>query len=83
MIKETYIGETIDRAFDNLDIMLGVNKRARMDDGTFKADDKSTPDVNEAWKSGKSPAKKKKKKCCGGSKCKSSGFVADKTKEKE
>ena len=24
-------------------------KRAKNDDGTFKADDKSTPDVNEAW----------------------------------
>jgi hypothetical protein len=24
-------------------------KRARKKDGTFKSDDKSTPDVNEAW----------------------------------
>ena len=24
-------------------------KRARTEDGYFKADDKSTPDVNEAW----------------------------------
>ncbi|MAK51588.1 hypothetical protein [Marinobacter sp.] len=24
-------------------------KRAKNDDGTFKADDKSTPNVNEAW----------------------------------
>ena len=24
-------------------------KRARLDDGTFKADDPTTPDVNEAW----------------------------------
>ena len=24
-------------------------KRAKNDDGTFKSDDKSTPDVNEAW----------------------------------
>ena len=59
MIKGTYIADTIDRAFDGLDIMLGTNKRARLSDGTFKADDKSTPDVNEAWKSGKSPKKKK------------------------
>jgi hypothetical protein len=79
MIENTYIAETIDRAFDGLDIMLGVQKRARLDDGTFKADDKSTPDVNEAWKSGKSP----KKKCCGGSKCKKSGFVPNKNKEQE
>jgi len=34
-------------------------------------------------KKAKSSPKKKKKKCCGGSKCKSSGFVPDKTKEKE
>ena len=61
MIKGTYIADTIDRAFDGLDIMLGTNKRARLDDGTFKADDKSTPDVNEAWKSGKSPKTKKMK----------------------
>ena len=82
MTTGTYIEETINRAFDGLDIMLGINKRARLDDGTFKADDKSTPDVNEAWKSGKSP-KKKKKKCCGGSKCKTSGFVPNKKKEQE
>ena len=62
MITGTYIAETIDRAFEGLDIMLGIHKRARMDDGTFKADDKSTPDVNEAWKSGISPKKKKAKK---------------------
>jgi hypothetical protein len=80
MTTGTYIEETIDRAFDGLDIMLGVQKRARLDDGTFKADDKSTPDVNEAWKSGKSP---KKKKCCGGSKCKASGFVPNKKKAKK
>ena len=60
MITGTYIAETIDRAFEGLDIMLGIHKRARLDDGTFKADDKSTPDVNEAWKSGKSPKKTKK-----------------------
>ena len=59
MIENTTIEETINRAFDSLDIMLGVQKRARLDDGTFKADDKSTPNVNEAWKSGKSPKKKK------------------------
>lgn len=62
MIENTTIEETINRAFDGLDIMLGVQKRARLDDGTFKADDKSTPNVNEAWKSGKSPKKKVTKK---------------------
>jgi len=62
MIENTYIADTIDRAFDGLDIMLGTHKRARLDDGTFKADDKTTPDVNEAWKSGKSPKKKATRK---------------------
>jgi hypothetical protein len=28
-------------------------KRARKADGTLKADDPSTPDVNEAWEDGK------------------------------
>ena len=62
MIENTTIEETINRAFDGLDIMLGVHKRARLDDGTFKSDDKTTPDVNEAWKSGKSPKKKSTRK---------------------
>ena len=61
MIENTYIADTINRAFDGLEIMLGIHKRARLSDGTFKADDKSTPDVNEAWKSGKSPKTKKMK----------------------
>ena len=30
-------------------------KRARNSDGTLKADDKSTPDVNEAWEGGEAP----------------------------
>ena len=79
MTTGTYIEETINRAFDSLDIMLGTNKRASLDDGTFKADDKSTPDVNEAWKSGKSP----KKKCSNNPECKSSGFVPNKKKTKK
>tara|TARA_R110002126_G_scaffold1086_1_gene6607 strand:+ start:61 stop:411 length:351 start_codon:yes stop_codon:yes gene_type:complete len=36
-------------------------KRARNKKGTYKADDKATPDVNEAWEGGKKPAKAKKK----------------------
>ena len=39
--------------------------RARNEDGTLKADDNSTPNVNEAWVGGKAPKKKsaaKKKK---------------------
>jgi len=36
-------------------------KRARTAKGKLKADDKSTPDVNEAWEGGKAPAKKPRK----------------------
>jgi len=39
-----------------------TNDRTRNGDGTFKGDDPSTPNVNEAWKSGKSPKKKKTRK---------------------
>ena len=34
-------------------------KRTRTIKGRYKADDKSTPDVNEAWEGGKAPKKKK------------------------
>jgi hypothetical protein len=37
-------------------------KRARTKKGRYKADDKSTPDVNEAWVGGKAPKKKRKKR---------------------
>ncbi len=37
-------------------------KRARNAKGQLKADDPSTPDVNEAYEGGKGPKKKKKKK---------------------
>ena len=36
-------------------------KRARVK-GRFKADDKSTPDVNEAWEGGKAPMTAKQKR---------------------
>jgi hypothetical protein len=54
----TYLEEIIDRAVDGWARILGFDDpydRGRESDGTFKADDKTTPDVNEAWKSGKSP----------------------------
>lgn len=38
------------------------DERSRNKDGTFKGDDPSTPNVNEAWKSGKGPKKKKTRK---------------------
>ena len=39
--------------------LSGITKRAKKEDGTFKADDPSTPDINEAYVSGKKPVKKK------------------------
>ena len=38
-----------------------IPKRARTGKGTYKGDDKSTKDVNEAWVGGKAPKKRKKK----------------------
>ena len=37
-------------------------KRARNEKGHLKGDDKSTPDVNEAWEGGEAPKPKTKKK---------------------
>ena len=37
-------------------------KRARTKQGRFKADDKSTKNVNEAWVGGKAPKKKSRRK---------------------
>ena len=39
--------------------LSGSKKRARDSKGHYKADDPSTPDVNEAYVSGKAPAKKR------------------------
>jgi hypothetical protein len=40
---------------------VGVKKvRARNEDGTLKADDPSTPEVNEAWEKAPSTAKRAK-----------------------
>jgi|TARA_R100001443_G_scaffold89198_4_gene95678 hypothetical protein len=50
---------TLDK-FDDASVVKAKPKRARTKKGTYKADDKSTPDVNEAWVGGKAPTKKKK-----------------------
>ncbi len=65
MIENTYIEEVINRCHTTWVRNIAVAEpydRGRESDGTFKTDDLSTPDVNEAWKSGKSPKKKKKAK---------------------
>lgn len=46
--------------------LFPMPERARDNDGGFIADDKSTPDVNEAWKGGKAPKKKGKSKNANG-----------------
>ena len=48
----------------NPDVIVTPAKAERAKDarGKFKADDPTTPDVNEAWKGGKAPAKKSKPK---------------------
>ena len=35
-----------------------IVKRARNKKGQYEGDDKSTPDINEAWEGGKSPKKR-------------------------
>ena len=44
-----------------LEIGASKPKRARTATGKLKADDPSTPDVNEAWEGGKAPKKRKVK----------------------
>ena len=63
MIENTNIEQIINRCYTTWVRNLGAAEtydRGREPDGTFKADDKSTLYINEAWKSGKSPKKKKK-----------------------
>ena len=48
--------------FADAPVVKGEPKRARNKKGHFVADDKSTPDVNEAWVGGKAPKKKAKAK---------------------
>ena len=70
------IGETVRKALKELseavlnsitldfrldDGMVEKPKRARTKSGKYKADDKSTKDINEAWVGGKAPKKKRKK----------------------
>ena len=45
-----------------LELGASKPKRARTATGKLKADDPTTPDVNEAWEGGVAPKKKTKKK---------------------
>ena len=62
LIKEAEIMDAaIKEATVKLDKFGNKTKpqRARTKKGTFVADDKSTPNINEAWVGGKAPKKKK------------------------
>ena len=62
-IKGTYLEELIDRTVDGWAKILGfTDERAINEDGTYKGDDPSSPDVNEAWESGKTKKKAIRKK---------------------
>ena len=50
------------RLWGNLTNTEEVKVRSRNKKGHYVADDKSTPEVNEAWEGGKAPKKKKAKK---------------------
>ena len=56
-VKVDSIKETIDLQAEVKEV-----KRARNDKGQLKADDLSTPDINEAWEGGKAPNKTTAKK---------------------
>ncbi len=71
------IGETVRKALKELseailnsitldfkidDSVVEKPKRARTKKGRYKSDDKSTPNVNEAWVGAKAPKKKTKGK---------------------
>ena len=45
--------------FDDAPVIKAKPKRARGVKGKYKADDKATPNINEAWVGGKAPKKKK------------------------
>ena len=63
-VKEATIElEPITKAAGKVETIVPVKpKRARTKKGRYKADDKSTPDFNEAWEGGKAPKKNTKKK---------------------
>ena len=74
-VKEEVLEKAIKDAevvLEKFDKELGVRKlyeatkkapkRARTKKGRYVADDKSTPDINEAWEGGKAPTKKAKAK---------------------
>ncbi len=63
VIKAAVEDATVElESFEDAPVIKAKPKRARTKKGTYVADDKSTPEVNEAWEGGKAPKKKKAKK---------------------
>lgn len=58
-LTELFFGKGVDPATYAPSYLSGKGKRARSK-GQFVGDDKSTPNVNEAWEGGKAPTKKEK-----------------------
>ena len=57
-LPQTYY-DTIKRISQNIRGVEDKKVRARTEEGQYVGDDKSTPDVNEAYVGGKKPTKKK------------------------
>tara|TARA_R110000824_G_C14883322_1_gene643623 strand:- start:416 stop:655 length:240 start_codon:yes stop_codon:yes gene_type:complete len=60
-ISESVLGLMMPKDIRLTDDECCKPKRARTKKGKYKADDKSTPDVNEAYVGGKAPKKTRKK----------------------
>jgi len=60
--KEMKKAEVVLDKFKNGSALTLVSKRARNKKGHYKADNKTTLGINEAWVGGKAPKKKKTKK---------------------
>lgn len=62
MIEPAQKEEFVANGWSEKETKAAEPKRARNADGTLKADDKSTKDVNEAWEGGVAPKATKKTK---------------------
>ena len=56
-----WLGKIFSSGGDALVLTNEVKPKRARSKGRFKGDDKSTPDVNEAWEGGVAPKKKKSK----------------------
>lgn len=60
VIEDVLSKEEITDILNKIDLHSKKKERARSEDGTYIADDPSTPDVNEAWVTPEQPKKTKK-----------------------